>query len=302
MNVPEAPLPAIPGAARRLVEVQATDVGPLRLHVSELGQGDPVVLLHGWPQHAGCWRKVAPRLAERHRVICPDLRGFGASDTPGRGYDSSTFAKDTVALLDALGLERARLLGHDWGGFAGFLLALRQPRRIAAFVACNTPLPWVRLTPRVADQLWRTWYAFVLAGPLGGAVLGRRRDLIARGVARGADGISEEEAEQYMRSLGQPARIRATQLLYRAYLRSLVRVGGGGRPRRDRRLTVPTHLLMGAGDAFVSKELVAGDHSEHADDLTIEVVEGCGHFTPEDRPELVVERAVELFEGVRQAG
>ena len=169
-------------------------------------------------------------------------------------------------------------------------------------MACNTPLPWVRMTPRVAAQLWRTWYVFVLAGPAGAAVLQRRAGLIARGIARGADGISEEEAGQYMRSLGEPARIRATQLLYRAYVRSLMRVGRGGRARRGRRLTVPTRLLMGAEDAFVSKQLVAGDHSEHADDLTIEVVEGCGHFTPEDRPELVVERAVELFEGVRQAG
>jgi pimeloyl-ACP methyl ester carboxylesterase len=295
MSVPEAPLPAIPGAVRRLVEVQTNDVGPLRLHVSELGQGDPVVLLHGWPEHAGCWRYVAPRLAERYRVICPDLRGFGASDTPGSGYDSSTFAADTSSLLDALGIERVRLLGHDWGGFAGFLLALREPRRITAFVACNTPLPWVQMTPRVAAQLWRTWYAFMLASPLGGAVLGRRPGLIARGMARGAEGISREEAELYARSLRDPARTRATQLLYRAYLRSLVQVTGGGGDARDRRLTVPTRLLMGADDAFVSKELVAGDHSEHADDLTVEVAERCGHFLPEDRPELVVERALALF-------
>jgi pimeloyl-ACP methyl ester carboxylesterase len=257
-------------------------------------------MLHGWPQHAGCWRAVAPRLAERYRVICPDLRGFGASDAPGRGYDSLTFANDAVALLDALGIERVRLVGHDWGGFAGFLLGLRHPERLHAYLACNTPLPWIRLTPRVAAQAWRSWYAVVLASPgLGPAVVGRRPQLIARMLSR-AEGISDADAEQYARVLAEPERTRATVLLYRAYLRTFLRVGRGGGDRR--RLTVPARLVFGADDFFVSKELVTGDHSEHADDLEVELVAGCGHFTPEERPELVADRALALFEGVRAPG
>ena len=75
-----------------------------------------MLLLHGWPQHAWCWRHVIPLLADDHRLIAPDLRGFGWSDCPAGGYDPATFAADAVALLDALGVERAHVIGHDWGG------------------------------------------------------------------------------------------------------------------------------------------------------------------------------------------
>jgi pimeloyl-ACP methyl ester carboxylesterase len=285
------------------VEIDTADVGRIRLHVCELGAGPPVLMLHGWPQHAGSWRFVAPLLAERHRVICPDLRGFGASDAPGRGYDSLTFASDALALLDALGHERAFLVGHDWGGFSGFLLAMRHPERVPALLACNTPLPWIPLSPRVAAQAWRSWYAFVLAAPgLGRAVVERRPQSIAWLLRRDAVRplISPEDAQHYARALTAPERSRATTLLYRSYVRTFLRLprrGSGGR-----RLTVPTRLVFGARDSFISKELVVGDHSEHADDLQVELVDDSGHFVQEERPDLVTERALALFEGVRAPG
>ena len=98
--------PDIPGVANRYVEIETADAGRLRVHCAEAGSGEPVLMLHGWPQHFWSWRHVVPRLADRHRLICPDLRGFGWTDAPGRGYDSETFASDAVALLDALGLDR----------------------------------------------------------------------------------------------------------------------------------------------------------------------------------------------------
>jgi pimeloyl-ACP methyl ester carboxylesterase len=298
MTVPEAPLPTIPGASRRMVAIETADVGRLELHVLELGDGPPVLMLHGWPQHAGCWRLVAPRLAERHRVICPDLRGFGASDAPGSGYRSPTFAADAVALLDALELERVGLVGHDWGGFSGFLVSLRHPERVAAYLALNTPLPWARLTPRVILNTWRSWYAVMLATPvLGQAVVERGPQLIARLLRHDAveAGISREEAVQYARSLAKPAQGRATNLLYRSYLRSFVQLPSGGGSGGARRLTVPTRLLFGARDFFITKHLVLGDHADHADDLRVELVEDSGHFIPEERPDLVARRALELF-------
>ena len=85
-------------------------------------------------------------------MLCPDLRGFGFSDAPGQGYDPETFAADAAALLDALEIERTFLVGHDWGGYTGFLLCFEQPQRIEAFVALNTPVPWLRALAAAAGR------------------------------------------------------------------------------------------------------------------------------------------------------
>jgi len=134
------------------------DAGGLRMHVAEAGEGDPIVLLHGWPQHWYLWRSVIPQLAPHAHVICPDLRGFGWTDVPGSGYDRETMAQDVLSLLDAEGLDQVRLAGHDWGGWIGFLLCLRHPARVERFVAMNIVPPWPSLNPRDVLELWRMAY------------------------------------------------------------------------------------------------------------------------------------------------
>ena len=102
-----------------------TGSGPVRLHLAATGSGPPVLLLHGWPQHWWCWRRVVKQLRD-YRLLIPDLRGFGWSEAPGSGYSPTGFADDAVALLDALDITRAHVIGHDWGGFVGFLLGLHH--------------------------------------------------------------------------------------------------------------------------------------------------------------------------------
>src|SRR5690349_14770248 len=122
------PLPQLAGISHRDVHVRG-----IRLHVAEGGPADapPVLLLHGWPQHWWIWRDVIPGLIDDHRVIAPDLRGLGWSDAPRRGYLKQALAEDNLALLDALGIERAALVGHDWGGIVGFLICLTAPERVS---------------------------------------------------------------------------------------------------------------------------------------------------------------------------
>src|SRR3954451_6876530 len=117
--------PEVRGVTHRRV-----DVGGVRLHVAEAGEGPPLLLLHGWPQHWWCWRALFARLAEDHRVIAPDLRGWGWSDAPPGDYAKRTFAADVLALMDHEGIDRANVIGHDWGGYTGFLLALEHPERV----------------------------------------------------------------------------------------------------------------------------------------------------------------------------
>ena len=87
------------------------------------------MLVHGWPQHWWMWRHVVPLLAPHARLVMIDLRGFGWSDAPPGGYDKQTLADDVLAVLDALGLERVRLVAHDWGAWIGFLACVAAPER-----------------------------------------------------------------------------------------------------------------------------------------------------------------------------
>ena len=120
----------IEGFARRRI-----DCGAVTLSVQEAGQGAPLVLLHGFPQNGMCWGPVAPAFARHFRVIVPDLRGYGESDAPPddadhRAYAKRTMARDMVGLLDALGIGRAMVLGHDRGARVAYRLALDHPGRV----------------------------------------------------------------------------------------------------------------------------------------------------------------------------
>ncbi|MGH2716488.1 MAG: alpha/beta fold hydrolase [Thermoleophilaceae bacterium] len=286
--------PDITGAEHRFAEIDTVDAGRVRVHYAEAGDGPPLLLLHGWPQHFWCWRRVVPLLADDFRLICPDLRGFGWTDAPGTGYDSETFAADAVALLDALGLERVGVAGHDWGGFAGFLMALHRPERVEKLLTLSTPIPWPRPSPGLAAATWRTWYAWLLAA-IGREAVVRRPGLVRLMLRHGTPDhvIDERAAETYAAPLRQPARAQATQLLYRSYVRSALAIGTGG-PYRGLRLRVRTRLLLGRDDQAIPEVLVRG-FEPHADDMTAELVDGCGHFLPEERPDLVARHARELF-------
>ena len=116
------------------VEHHFLDVRGARLHVAELGDpaARPCCSLHGWPQHWWSWRPLMPLLADRHRVLAMDLRGFGWSEPTPRGYRKEELAEDVVGVLDALGVERVNLVGHDWGGVVGFLVCLDIPTASSA--------------------------------------------------------------------------------------------------------------------------------------------------------------------------
>jgi pimeloyl-ACP methyl ester carboxylesterase len=106
----------------------------VKLHYLEEGDGDVVVLLHGWPHTSYSWRHVIPRLSLKYRVIAPDMRGLGDSSRPAVGYDNGTVAGDVIELLDSHGVHEFSLVGHDWGGpvaFAATLLARDRVKKLA---------------------------------------------------------------------------------------------------------------------------------------------------------------------------
>lgn len=279
-------MPDVEGVEHRFVELD-----DFRVHVAEAGTGEPVLLLHGWPQHWYMWRGVIERLAPSFRLIAPDLRGFGWSGTPGEGYDPETFAADQIALLDALDLDSVRVIGHDWGGFTSLLLGIRHPERIERVLACNTPHPWPRVNPRLLPELWRSWYVTAMALPLLGSRLARSgvpRFVLSHG--HGGRGISDPDLETFMAQFRDAARAEATSKLYRSYLR-LFAQGLRGGLWRDQRLTVPTLLLFGEKDLYVTPRLLEG-YQPFAPEMEVELVPDSGHFIVDEKPDLVARRAL----------
>jgi pimeloyl-ACP methyl ester carboxylesterase len=291
-SISTRPLPDVPGVTHRQV-----DVDGLSVHVAEAGSGEPLVLLHGWPQHWYCWRSVIPLLADRYRLVMPDLRGHGWTDAPGTGYDKEQLATDLLGLLDALDLPQVGLVGHDWGGWTGFLACLRAPERFRGFLALGIVHPFQRPSLSKALQGWRIGYQVPLSTPVL-AELGMQlapqllESLISAGSTR-REVFTPEDLRTYSAAFQEPARARATVQLYRTFLtRESLQVGAGR--YRGQRLTVPTRMVNGAGDLISSPALLAGFEA-NADDMTAEVVERCGHFVPEEVPELVAARARTLF-------
>jgi len=276
------------------------DADGLRMHVAQAGpdDGDPVVLVHGWPQHWWIWRGVIPPLvAAGHRVICLDLRGHGWSDAPPQGYEKEQLATDVLAALDSLAVRRFKLVGHDWGGFASFLIALREPERVEKLLALSIIHPWIRRDGGLGTQLKAfasAAYQFVLATPVAGPSVVRFLPFIDTIIRVGSGGrLSEGDRERYWRRFKEPDRARGTSALYRTFLiRELQPILKG--KYRDQRLTVPTLLLYGDSDRVITEERLEG-WEEHADDMRVEQIPGAAHFLPDEQPELVARRALEHF-------
>jgi pimeloyl-ACP methyl ester carboxylesterase len=277
------PMPEVPGVGHRYIET-----GRLRIHIAEAGSGPPVLLLHGWPLHWYAWRKLIPLLAGSYRLICPDLRGFGWTDAPASGYRTASLAADAVALLDALGLDRADVIGHGEGGRVGFELCLGQPGRVGHLVALGAmhPYPSLRL---LAPHAWRYWWTpLVETSGLGRRVV-RHLPAVTRAVLRASaadpGALGETAIEEFVNSVRDPARARASERLMHefAYHEMLPSIRGANRPRR---LRVPALMLSGERDFFVPAPSLGGS-GPYANDLRVQVIPGAGHLLAEECPETV---------------
>jgi pimeloyl-ACP methyl ester carboxylesterase len=266
------------------------------MHVAEAGGGEPVLLLHGWPQHWYAWRDVIPLLAKHYRVICPDLHGFGWTEAPRTGYSTGELVEDLIALLDALAIERVFVVGHELGGRLGFHLSLRHPARVRGHLALNARHPYSSAR-RLAPHAWRQWWTVFVETPLLGRTVLRRLPAFTRLLFRlgnpGPEARAASAVEQFTATLRDPDRARAaervqTQFAYRELVPTLL-----GK-YRSTRLQTPTLIHNGTRDFALSPAELDG-YEPYADDLRVELVTDAGHFLPEERPRLVAETAVRFF-------
>ncbi len=231
-------MPGLPGIRHEFV-----DADGVRTHVALAGKvnAPPIMLVHGWPQNWWAWRHVIPTLAERFRVIAPDLRGHGWTEQTSSGYEKEQLTSDLLAVLDALEIEQVSWVGHDWGGWAGFIAAIRAPERISRMLAVSIPHPWSAPTPvQIATTL-------SYQGPISLPFIGARlANPIARTIlqtGRGSDPLGAADLAVFAEHI--PTAV--TVAMYRSFLIREIAPIARGRYADDE-LKVPTTLMLGAGD------------------------------------------------------
>jgi pimeloyl-ACP methyl ester carboxylesterase len=279
----ERPLPPLPGTRHSWLRVDG-----VVHHVAESGDigRDPVVLLHGFPQHWYAWRRVVPLLAKSYRVVCPDLVGYGWSDAPRAGYGTAARARSLFALLDALGLERVALVGHEAGGWLSLVMGLEFPERITRLVALNIPPPWAS-PRRLWSHAWQLWYTAIVEQPLlGRAVLhswpGFTRFLLRHNASAGA--WDDPTLDEFAAAMAAPGCARAAEIQHRRFVFEDIPALLTGRYRRHK-LTVPTLLVGGDADRVFPPSLFQGAQ-RGADDVRVVTLPG-GHYLPEECPDAV---------------
>ncbi|MFB9732332.1 alpha/beta fold hydrolase [Ornithinimicrobium kibberense] len=247
--------------------------------------GEVVVLLHGFPQDATAWDRVSPLLhAAGLRTLAPTQRGYSPGARPRRvtAYRISELVADVVALLDAAGVERAHVVGHDWGGGVAWALAAAHPDRVASLVVLSTPHPsalaWAF---RHADQGRRSWYMLAFQLP----VLPERglaRMLRSGGLRR--TGLPDQDARRYAARLGRAGALRGPLNWYRAALRP-ARDGRGG--LRVGPVAVPTTYVWGTRDPFLGRAAAERTARHVRGDYRFVEVD-AGHWLPERQADAVV--------------
>jgi pimeloyl-ACP methyl ester carboxylesterase len=267
----------------------------LRFHVAEAGAGPLVLLLHGFPQFWWAWRHQLTGLADAgFRVVAPDLRGYGASDKPPRGYDSMTAADDVAGLVRALGEADAMVVGHGWGGHTAWTVAAKHPgvvRRLAVLSAPH-PLRWTGALLRDPAQRRASGYVarFQLPWHPERWMVEHDAANVSR-IMRSWAGPHFPHAEtdlawrEAMLILGAP---HCALEYYRWAVRSVPRADGRQFRRLLRRpLDVPTLQLHGALDTCVLPATAQGSSRYVAAAYEWRLLDTVGHFPAEEAPDIV---------------
>jgi pimeloyl-ACP methyl ester carboxylesterase len=286
----------------------------IKLHVVDQGHGNPVVLLHGFPELAYSWRHQIRALGdEGYRVIAPDMRGFGRSDAPEEieAYDIVELCGDVARVLDDRELERAAIVGHDWGATVAWHFALLQPERTVCVAGLSVPLipnppvaPLTIMRERLGDDFYIVW--FQEAGVAEQALeRDTRRTLLTPAVWDPAWAEREDENPSVPPFMNEQD--------VAVYIREYARTGFRGglnwyrnidrnweltRQYDDRKLEMPALFMAGTRDSTVQWMSPDAMH-ERATDLRVELVEGAGHWLQQERPDEVNRALVALL---RDAG
>jgi pimeloyl-ACP methyl ester carboxylesterase len=276
-------------------EHHTAQVNGTRLHYVTAGDGPPVMLLHGWPQTWYEWRHVVGLLASDHRVVVPDLRGFGYSAKPAAGYDAATMAADLAALSDHLGLRDVTVIGHDWGAVFGYVYAASSPGQVGALGIVEMALPGVgvmeqAITPQPQGNfLWHMGFQSVPDLPEL-LIAGKEKPYLRwffEHFAYDPGAITAADLDEYVDAITQVGALRAGLAVYQDFFTSADQVAELAKTP----LEIPVRAYGGeaclGGLTLTSVQAVAPAASGG-------IIERCGHWAAEERPDFVAGLVREL--------
>jgi len=255
-------------------------VNGLQMAVQIEGSGPPVLLIHGFPDDHQVWRHQVPALvAAGYTVIAPDLRGCGETEAPiaVADYRIPTLVADLVALLDALGIAKTKVVGHDWGAVLGWQLAIHHPERVERYVALSVGHPNAYATAGLVQKL-KGWYALMFQWRGGAEWWLTRRDWAF--FHRFA--WQPSESPHWVTRLSAPGRLTAALNYYRANLWSLLF-------DRFPAVTVPVVGVFSSGDRYLTEGQMVNSREHVAGDWQYIRLDGPGHWMTLDAPEAVNE-------------
>ncbi|MCW2904884.1 MAG: alpha/beta hydrolase fold protein [Streptosporangiaceae bacterium] len=272
---------------------RAVSAGGTRFHVATLGEGPLVLLLHGFPQFWWSWHNQLVSLAAAgYRAAAVDLRGYGASDKPPRGYDLVTLAGDAAGLVRALGEANAIVVGHDWGGLLAWTMGVYHPKVVQRLVAVSAPHP-LRLRQAVRNdprrQGWASRHTAAFQLPMWPERRLVRDDaaLVGRLLHEwSGPGWPDERTEHLVRQAIQLPGVAHSALEYHRWLiRSLPRTDGMRYAHRMRLpIRVPTLHLHGSMDTCTLPRSAQGSGRYVEAPYRWKLIEGAGHFPHQERP------------------
>ncbi len=271
-----------------VAESRFADVNGTTLHYLAAGQGEPVILLHGYAQTSHMWRPLIAELAGTHTVIAPDLRGAGQSGKPPQGYDKKTMAQDIRALAVSLGYRRVRLVGHDIGLMVAYAYAAQYPAEVDRIALMDAFLPGVGDWKNVwlLRDLWH--FHFYGEVPLK-LVAGRERIYLEHFwndfAADRTRSVPEEDRRIYAAAYAQPGAMPAGFEYFRAFEQDAADFQELARTR----LPMPMLVLTGekaSGEFLIAQGRLVADNVEGA------VIAGSGHWLMEEAPDQVIPRLV----------
>ena len=266
---------------RRPIEAVEITVGDLRFDARAAGPagGELVMLLHGFPQTSYAWRHQLGALADAgFRAVAPDQRGYSSGARPPEvaDYHPERLVEDTIAMADSLGAERFHLVGHDFGGLVAWHTASRHADRVASLTSVSTPHPraMARSILGGGEQREKSSYMLFFQSP---EAEGFFLDNDAAGLRGLYESTALDDTDEYLRVLSQRPAMTAALNWYRALDRDVI--------ARMGEITSPTMYVWSTQDPALGREAAEETTRHVAGPYRFEVLEGVGHFIPEEASE-----------------
>lgn len=280
-------------AQAETIESRFAEVNGLRMHYLQAGKtGSPVILLHGYAQNSHMWRPLMKELGKTHRVIAPDLRGFGDTTKAETGYDKKTMAQDVHALARLLGIGKAGIVGHDIGLMVAYAYAAQYPAEVDRIALLDAFIPGVGDTTNLflLKDLWH----FHFYGPTPLALVNGRERIYFEHfwndfAADPTKSVSEADRRFYARKYAQPGAMKAGMEVFRAFDQD----AKDNAEFAKTRLAMPMLVLGGeksGGDFLISQGRLVANNVDGV------IITGSGHWLIDEAPGQVIPRLVAFFQ------